>query len=104
MNNISDRFELLLFETVQERDERRAKQKAERDKYLKIIEDEGVCEICREKGDYKIEWVSSMTAYVWDMDKSPEIDPNRDIFLCPWCAEDYTENMREMWEAARGQY
>jgi len=107
MNNIDDRFELLLFETVQERDERRAKQKAERDKKLKAIEDEGICEMCGHFGERTkedCEWIPSMTAYVWDKDKNPERDPNRDFFLCSLCSEEYCENMKEMWEAARGQY
>ena len=91
MDGIESRFEILCLETAQEEKERRAKQKKEREGKLQEIEDRGVCEYCQGQGSkYKNnpEWVGSMTAYHWDMDKDPECDPNRKMFLCSDCAEE----------------
>ena len=97
MNN---RFDILIFEDAQEEKERRAKQKVEREKRLQEIEDKGCCEFCEHFGRENtegVEWVGSMTRYHWDIDKEPLRDPNRPLFLCPGCAQDYVENMESMW-------
>jgi len=39
--------------------------------------------------------VPSMTAYDWDGEGE---DPNRDKLMCPQCAEEYTEMMKEQWD------
>lgn len=105
MNEINSRFEILILEDAQEQQERRDREERQRAEKLRQIEEDGYCQFClsyNEKNKKGCEWVSSMTAYVWDKDKEPDRDPNAPLFLCPECAEEYTENMREMWDAARG--
>ena len=41
----------------------------------------------------------SRTAYQWDGEGR---DPNAPIALCPPCAQEYNEDMDDMWAAARG--
>ena len=100
VKNMTERFEILTFETIDEKKLRRTSEKKERDKKLKEIENNGFCEYCggREK-DYKKdpEWIPAMTRYHWDEDKEPLNNPNRDIFLCSTCQIEYTEHWKEMW-------
>jgi len=97
--DIIDRFELLILESAQECDERRLKEKKEREKKLKEIEDAGHCEyygqFCNGK-DAK--WIGAMTRYHWDIDKEPLSDPNRDLFLCDSCAMEYHDYWQERWD------
>ena len=53
---IENRFEILLFETVQEETERRAKQKGERERKLQAIEDRGECEACEGERGTECKW------------------------------------------------
>jgi hypothetical protein len=100
-----NRIDLLIFEDAQEEKDRRAKQKADREKRLQEIEDKGCCECCKQFGREnrkEIEWVGSMTRYHWDIDKDPFVDPNRSLFLCPECAEEHCNHMSDMWQAYYG--
>jgi hypothetical protein len=94
-----DRFDLLQFEDAQQMFERRAKEAEIRNKKLAKIEDYGYCEgmfhECRSKKN--VEWIPASTCYRWDKEKDPEENPNRDIFLCPVCAKEYTSHWDEMW-------
>ena len=99
MNDISDRFELLDLETVQEQTKRRLKEKIEREKRLREIEAKGQCEgssvPCNNRKDVK--WIPAMTRYYWDIDENSLSDPNRDLFLCHNCANEYVECWTERW-------
>ena len=99
MNDIKDRFALLILETAQEEKERRSKEKTAREKELKKIEEIGICEGWCGPCDNKkgVSWISSMTYYFWDIDKYPLEDPNRELFFCPGCAKDYTEGWTDRW-------
>jgi len=96
LDPIDNRFEILdLYSS------RREKEKKEREKKLEEIENEGVCEFCQgRESNYKNnpEWVGSMTAYHWDMDKEPLNDPNRKNFLCSDCAEENHLYWQERWD------
>ena len=103
-SDIGDRFELLILETAQEQKERRLKEQKEREKRLKEIEDYGRCEgfmyECRNKKG--VEWIGAATRYEWDVDKYPLEDPNRKLFLCEQCADEYMEYWNEMWDSYYG--
>jgi hypothetical protein len=100
MTNKTDaRFNILILETVQERDLRRKKQSIERKKKLQEIEDKGFCEYCG-KMSYKddiVKWCKAATCYHWDIEKHPEEDPNRKLFLCEICEKEYYDHWNEMW-------
>ena len=97
--DITDRFDLLIFEDAQQMFERRAKEAESRKKKLAKIEKLGYCEGMSHRCDSKkdVEWVASRTFYVWDIDEEPDEDPNRDCFLCPSCAEEHHAYWDEMW-------
>lgn len=94
------RFDLLQFEDAQQMFERRAKEAESRKNKLAKIEKIGYCEgfagpcYCRKD----VIWVEAMTCYLWDKEKDPEEDPNRQIFLCPQCDTYYVEHWQEMWD------
>lgn len=100
MENIKNRFDLVFSETVEERKERRLKEKKHRLKRLKEIENRGHCEgfwgLCESKKEAT--WIVSMTRYSWDIDKKPIEDPNRDLFLCSDCEKEYNDHWQERWE------
>jgi len=114
-NIIQSRFELLIFETAseyierkkkekEEQDERRLKEKEERDKKLIEIEKDGCCEGAFHSCDNKekVEWTPAMTRYSWDIDKYPLEDPNRDLFLCEKCVEEYFTEWDYRWDEYYG--
>ena len=39
-----------------------------------------------------------MTRYHWDIDKEPLEDPNRKLFLCEECDQEYYELWNNQWE------
>jgi len=98
-DTIDSRFEILIFETVQEQEERRLKEKNERKIKLEQIEKNGCCEGSRFPCNCteNVEWTSSRTHYSWDIDKYPLEDPNRPIFLCPTCAIEHHNHWDDMW-------
>jgi len=105
--DITDRFELLIFEDAQQMIDRIRKEEESRKKKLAKIERLGYCEgaycegayregVCNNKDD--LDWYSARTFYSWNKDKNPLEDPNRDLFLCPLCAKEYNEYWDEMWK------
>lgn len=97
---MSNRIDLLIFEDAQEMKERREKEAKSREKKLAQIEKNGYCESFRYKCDNKkdVEWMPAATHYYWDVDEDPLNDPNRPIFLCPRCAEEYNTSWQERWD------
>lgn len=95
-NRIDNRFEILLLETAEEYKERKEKERLEYFLMMKNIEELGVCEgvfgLCTEKNGVK--WVDARTQYEWDGEGE---NPNRELFLCPNCAEIYNDHWDEMW-------
>ena len=53
------------------------------------------CEYC---GESPVEKVYAMTAYSWDGQGE---DPNRALWLCDRCSEEYHEHWTEMWREYR---
>ena len=98
-DDIINRFELLIIETIEEKRERRLKEKKYRENIEKKIEEEGCCEgvsyECHSRKNVK--WTPARTFYPWDIDKKPMEDPNRDKFLCDCCEKEYNELWDEMW-------
>lgn len=93
---VDSRFELLLFETIEEERDRRNREQLERLRKLQEIDDTGICEFCPQTKN--IEWIPAMTRYHWDIDKEPLEDPNRSIFLCPRCSSEYNANWQDRWD------
>ena len=96
-HDISERFEILIFEDAQQQKERLLREEIEREKYLQSIEDCGCCEgafwHCNNK---KAFWTPAMTRYHWDIGKEPE-DPNLPIFLCKDCELEYISHWTGRW-------
>ena len=75
-DDIIDRFELLILETIEEKRKRISKEKEEREKiqreYERKVEKTGVCEGCNEEG--KLRWVrdrefySCYDCFLYDLD------------------------------------
>ncbi len=78
------RFEIMDLWT----DEEREKLQLEREKA-------GCCEYCGSNKNPT--WTQSMTAYHWDRLKTME-SPNRSLFLCFECYNEYMEYWSNMWE------
>jgi len=99
MCKINSRFEILCLETAQEQKDRRIRQKEERKKSLKRIEDYGVCEGFQGPclSTEGLSWTPALSRYPWDIDESPTEDPNRDMFFCPACAKAWIDYWEEMW-------
>ena len=106
LNNINDRFDLLIFENAQQMIDRRSEEAKNRGKKLTEIEKIGECEgfegkcegfegKCGNRKDVK--WTPSRTFYPWNIDKEPLENPNRNIFLCGECEIGYNEYWDEMW-------
>lgn len=53
----------------------------------------GCCNRCNKTG---AKFWPAMTAYHWNKEKTDD-DPNRDVFLCELCHEEYVEYWTEMW-------
>ena len=95
MQDYCNRFDMLIFEDAQEMHERRERESKHREKMHEETEEEGLCEYCRR--DRPAKWEDGRTFYSWNKDKDPLHDPNRSIFLCKYCALEYTESMTERW-------
>ena len=52
----------------------------------------GLCDWCKMN---PAQYRPSMTAYHWD--NKEDLDPNRDVFLCGLCYEEYSNYWTEMW-------
>jgi len=102
MSDIQDRFNLLIFEDAQEVMERRAIEARNRENKLDKIEKSGYCEgmTCECRSRENVEWRHAMTWYPWDLDERPDEDPNRLLFLCPKCYDEYKYHWQEMWDMA----
>jgi hypothetical protein len=83
-----DRFEIMDLWTDEERE---APQIAR--------EEKGCCEYCG--STEKVAWRGSMTRYQWDQLKTLE-SPNRKMFLCEKCEDEYVEHWRDMWSNVPG--
>ena len=92
-----ERWEILIFEDIQEKRERLLREKIVRKELLDSIEDDGYCEGFGGRCDNKGEWVPAMTAYHWNIEKEPH-NPNRPVFLCKQCGEEYTLSWQDRWD------
>ena len=67
----------------------------------KDIEEKGICEYKRYRNckNNKLSWIKAATRYpfnVFGILKWKE-DPNRDLFLCEKCSEEYYSYWEDMW-------
>ena len=86
--NMIERFELMDFWTDEERESLQTAR-----------EKKGCCEQCGSVDGVK--WCMSATAYYWDQYKELE-SPNRKMFFCERCTEEYYAYWDEMWSNVPG--
>lgn len=63
-----------------------------------LFEHDGMpCQYCGTKNEPR-KWIGSMTAYASDLEFDHPDYPNRPVYVCATCEQEYTEYWQSMWD------